>query len=168
MQAIVQRLETEIKPQADRVMTILLQVLQSLNNKSSVADSVFAAVGALANATEDDFNKYMEAFTPFLFRALSNQEDAGLCSMAIGLVSDIVRSISSLARPFCDNFMNYLLENLRVHHPVPDYSFRMLKSLLEYSSRQSIQAGYSAMLWRYRPSHWWRLRGILVCRSAST
>ena len=110
----MQRLETEIKPQADRIMTILLQVLQSLNNKSSVADSVFAAVGALANATEDDFNKYMDAFTPFLFRALSNQEDPGLCSMAIGLVSDIVRSVGALARPYCDNLMNLLLENLRV------------------------------------------------------
>lgn len=95
-------------------MHTLLQVLSSLSNKSSVADSVFAAIGALANAMEEDFDKYMNAFSPFLFKALSNKEEPGLCAMAIGLVSDIVRSLGSLSQPYCNDFMNYLLENLRV------------------------------------------------------
>jgi len=113
-QAITQRLEGEVKPQADSIMTILLQVLDTLNSKSSVADSVFAAIGALANALEDDFNKYMESFNPYLFKALSNKEEPDLCAMAIGLVSDITRSLGPLAQPYCNEFMNHLLENLRV------------------------------------------------------
>jgi importin subunit beta-1 len=104
----------EIKPLADRIMHILLQLLASVGPKSSVPDTVFAAIGALATALEDDFIKYMEAFTPYLYNALGNQEEPGLCSMAIGLVSDITRSLGEKVQPFCDAFMNYLLNNLRV------------------------------------------------------
>ena len=33
--------------------------------------------------------------------------------MAIGLVSDIVRALEEKSQPFCDQFMNHLLNNLR-------------------------------------------------------
>ncbi|KAI5307512.1 karyopherin beta [Ascosphaera atra] len=55
----------------------------------------------------------MDAFTPFLYNALGNEEEPGLCSMAIGLVSDIVRALNEKVEPYCDNFMNYLLNDLR-------------------------------------------------------
>ena len=113
-QAIVQRLEGEIKPQADRIMNVLLQILSTVGSKSSVPDTVFAAVGALANALEGDFAKYMESFVPFLYNALGNLDELGLCAMAIGLVSDITRSLQDASEPYCDTIMNYLLSNLRV------------------------------------------------------
>ena len=50
--AIVQRLETEIKPQADRIMHAMLQVLTTVPPKSSVPDVVFATIGAIAGALE--------------------------------------------------------------------------------------------------------------------
>lgn len=112
--AIVQRLEKEILPQSDRIMSVLLSVLQHSAPKSSVPDAAFATVSSLANALEEDFAKYMEAFTPFLYNALGNQEEPSLCSMAIGLVSDITRSMGPPCQPYCDTFMNYLLNNLRV------------------------------------------------------
>lgn len=95
-------------------MNVLLQILSSVGGKSSVPDTVFAVVGALANALEEDFAKYMDSFTPFLYNALGNREEPGLCSMAIGLVSDITRSLQERSQPFCDSFMNYLLANLSV------------------------------------------------------
>ncbi|KAL2259427.1 hypothetical protein VTK26DRAFT_6902 [Humicola hyalothermophila] len=113
LQSIIQRLDKEIVPQGDRIMQILLQLLSILGGKSSVPESVFAAISALANAMEEDFIKYMEAFSPFLYNALGNQEEPSLCSMAIGLVSDITRSMGERSQPYCDNFMNYLLSNLR-------------------------------------------------------
>jgi importin subunit beta-1 len=123
LQAIIQRLDKEIVSQGDRIMQILLQLLTTLGNKSSVPDVVFADISALANAMEEDFAKYMEAFSPFLYNALGNHEEPSLCSMAIGLVSDITRSLGEQAQPYCDNFMNYLLNNLRVSQiistPVP-------------------------------------------------
>ncbi|PGH12045.1 hypothetical protein AJ80_06864 [Polytolypa hystricis UAMH7299] len=111
--AIVQRLEVEIKPQGDRIMHVMLQVLSTVPPKSSVPDIVFATIGSIASALEQDFVKYMESFTPFLYNALGNQEEPGLCAMAIGLVSDICRSLGDKAQPYCDTFMNYLLNNLR-------------------------------------------------------
>ena len=111
--AIIQRLEKDITPQADRIMTVLLQILSSAGPKSSVPDAVFATVSSLANALEEGFVNYMEAFSPFLYNALGNQEEPALCSMAIGLVSDITRSVGAQSQPYCDAFMNYLLNNLR-------------------------------------------------------
>ncbi|PYI04194.1 importin beta-1 subunit [Aspergillus sclerotiicarbonarius CBS 121057] len=111
--AIVQRLETEIKPQADRIMQVMLQVLATVPPKSSVPDVVFATVGAIAGALEDDFMKYMDNFAPFLYKALENQEEPGLCAMAIGLVSDISRAVNERVQPYCDSFMNALLTILR-------------------------------------------------------
>ncbi|KAI9831027.1 MAG: hypothetical protein M1819_005265 [Sarea resinae] len=111
--AIINRLEGEIKPQADRIMHVVLQVLNTVGPKSSVPDAAFGTVGALAIATEEDFAKYMDSFVPFLYNALSNQEEPGLCSMAIGLVSDIARGLGEKCQPYCTDFMNYLLENLR-------------------------------------------------------
>ncbi|KAL2121983.1 hypothetical protein VTJ04DRAFT_2438 [Mycothermus thermophilus] len=113
LQATIQRLDKEILPQGDRIMQILLQILTTVGAKSSVPESVFAVISALANAMEEEFVKYMQAFTPFLFNALANQEEPSLCSMAIGLVSDITRSLGERSQPYCDDFMNYLLNNLR-------------------------------------------------------
>ena len=92
----------------------MLQILNNLSSKSSVADSAFAAIGALASALGPNFRKYMDAFGPFLFKALSNNEEPALCAMAIGLVSDITRALEAEAQPYCNEFMNHLLENLRV------------------------------------------------------
>ncbi|KAL7274865.1 karyopherin Kap95 [Rhizina undulata] len=113
LMGIIHRLEKEIKPQADHIMRVLLQILHILPSNSSVPDAIFGTIGSLANALEEDFVAYMEAFTPFLYNALGNQEEQQLCAMAIGLVSDIVRSIGEKATPYCDNFMNYLLNNLQ-------------------------------------------------------
>lgn len=112
--AIILRLEKEIAPQANQIMTVLLQILSTAGAKSSVPDAVFATVSGLANALEEHFATYMEAFSPFLYNALGNQEEPALCSMAIGLVSDITRSMGPPCQPYCDTFMNYLLNNLRV------------------------------------------------------
>ncbi|KAK4145371.1 armadillo-type protein [Dichotomopilus funicola] len=113
LQAVAQRVDKEIAPQGDRIMQILLQILSTVNGKSSVPESVFGTISSLANAMEEDFAKYMDAFSPFLYNALANQEEPSLCSMAIGLVSDITRSLGERSQPYCDNFMNYLLSNLR-------------------------------------------------------
>lgn len=112
--AIVQRFEGEIRPQTDRIMNVLLQILSTVGAKSSVPEIAFAAIGAVASAIEEDFSKYMESFKPFLYKALANHEETGLCSMAIGLVSDIARALNEKVQPYCDDFMNHLLTTLRV------------------------------------------------------
>jgi importin subunit beta-1 len=141
--AIIQRLEKEITPQATRIMTVLLQILATAGAKSSVPDAVFATVSSLANSLEEGFSAYMEAFSAYLYNALGNQEEPGLCSMAIGLVSDITRSMGPLSQPYCDTFMNYLLNNLRVCfnwcktlESILDYPFFWPNSYLENCSHR--------------------------------
>jgi importin subunit beta-1 len=106
-------MEAEIQPQGNRIMSVCLLLLGSVPAKSSVPEIVFSAVGALANALEQDFFPYMEAFAPFLYKGLDNQEEAGLCSMSVGLVSDITRALAEKVQPWCDDFMNRLLTNLQ-------------------------------------------------------
>ncbi|PHH83546.1 hypothetical protein CDD83_2974 [Cordyceps sp. RAO-2017] len=113
LQAIILRLDKDIAPQGDRIMQVLLQILSVVGGKSSVPEAVFATISALSTSIEEDFIKYMDAFAPFLYNALGNQEEPSLCSMGIGLVSDITRSVGERCQPYCDNFMNYLLNNLR-------------------------------------------------------
>jgi importin subunit beta-1 len=110
--AIIQRMEVEIKPQADRIMQTSLALLNAAGPKSSVPDTVLSAVGSLANSLEDGFLPYMDAFAPFLYKALENQDEPSLCSMAIGLVSDITRALNEKVQPYCDDFMNRLLHAL--------------------------------------------------------
>jgi importin subunit beta-1 len=113
LQAIITRLDKEIAVQGDRIMQALLSILNVVGAKSSVPEAVFGTISALATAMEDDFVKYMDAFAPFLYNALGNQDEPSLCSMAIGLVSDITRSVGERSQPYCDTFMNHLLNNLR-------------------------------------------------------
>jgi importin subunit beta-1 len=166
LQATIQRLDKEITPQGDRIMQILLQLLNSVGSKSSVPESAFATISSLANAMEEEFIKYMDAFAPFLYNALGNQEEPSLCSMAIGLVSDITRSMGERSQPYCDNFMNYLLGNLRVccapflpicskSSPAHCWNYRANGTcVLEHCPRESVQARHSPMLWRYRCGYW--------------
>ena len=111
--AVIQRLEGGIRPLADRIMEVLLSLLSNVSGKSSVPDAVFATVGSLANALDEDMEKYMTPFTPFLHSALGSHEEPSLVAMAIGLVSDLARALNEKIQPYCDHFMNYLLEALR-------------------------------------------------------
>lgn len=138
-------------------MQVLLEVIKTLNNKSSVADSAFAAIGSLASALSADFEKYMQAFAPFLFRALGNREEPSLCAMAIGLVSDITRALEARAQPYCNEFMNLLLENLRVSRTTKISMAWCADHSKEQHSGQPVQARDIAMLRRHCASHRWRL-----------
>lgn len=126
-------------------MHVMLQILTTVPPKSSVPDVVFATVGAIAGALEDDFVKYMDPFTPFLYNALGNLEEPGLCSMAIGLVSDISRALNEKVQPYCDTFMNYLLTDLSVSPT--HYLARKNGTLTSYTERiQPVEACHPRVL----------------------
>lgn len=85
----------------------------NVTGNSAVPEVIFQIVSGLCNALGGDFLKYMESFSPYLYTALRNQDAPDMCSLGIGLVSDIVRALEDKAQPFCDQFMNDLLNNLR-------------------------------------------------------
>jgi importin subunit beta-1 len=60
----------------------------------------------------EGFIKYMDAFKPFLYKALKNHQDYQVCSVAIGLIGDIARAFKMAIIPYCYEIMHMLMQNL--------------------------------------------------------
>ncbi|KAJ3185253.1 karyopherin beta [Gaertneriomyces sp. JEL0708] len=113
MSSVVRRLASHIVPIADRTMQALLMIMSSASKASTVMEDAFLAVGALTTALKADFARYMGAFTPFLYGALQNHEEHQMCSIAVGLVGDLSRSLGEQILPYCDTLMNILIADLQ-------------------------------------------------------
>lgn len=110
---IIRRLGTEIKPLSDRIMTLLLSLIQSSGRASPILEDSFLCVGSMASTLEGDFQKYVEAFLPFLSNALNSHEEYTLCSIGVGLIGDICRALGDRSTPYAQGFMEALMNNLR-------------------------------------------------------
>jgi len=93
------------------MMMLFLQVFGAKN--STVQEEALMAVGAVANATEAGFEKYMMHFRPFLSLGLSNCEEHQVCQVAVGVVGDICRALEGKVLPYCDEIVHLLLRNLQ-------------------------------------------------------
>jgi len=114
LQVSVQMLEGDIRPHADRLMQALLQVF---GKSSGIAhEESFMAVGAVANALDSEFERYMASFHPFLMEGLRNKDEYNVCSVAVGVVGDVCRSLEVKLLPFCDEIVTLLLQNLQNPH----------------------------------------------------
>ncbi|CAJ0650193.1 16374_t:CDS:10 [Entrophospora sp. SA101] len=100
--SILRKLKTEIRTFADRIMSTLLSLFSTTSKQSTTIEDGFLAVGAVTLV-----------FTPYLCAALQNHEDVQVCSIAVGLIGDICRALGEDALPYCDTFMNALLQNLQ-------------------------------------------------------
>lgn len=109
----IRRLGAEVKPMADRAMTLILRLIQGAGPKSPILDDAFLAVGAMTYALETDFLAYLPAFLPFLNAALKSHEEYPLCTIGVGIVGDICRGLGEQATPFAQGFMELLLEDLQ-------------------------------------------------------
>ncbi|KAG0057156.1 karyopherin beta [Gryganskiella cystojenkinii] len=110
---IIRRVHKDIAVLADRIMTVLLQLLGAATKHSTILEDAFLAVGALTTALEADFGRYLGSFAPYLFSALANHEEYQLCSIAVGLIGDICRSLGPQSATYCNEFMSTLLQNLQ-------------------------------------------------------
>jgi len=111
LQVITQKLGPNAAPFADNMMQLFLQVFGAKN--STVQEEALMAVGAVANATDMTFEKYMPHFRPFLSLGLSNYEEHQVCAVAIGVVGDICRALELKVLPYCDEIVHLLLRNLQ-------------------------------------------------------
>ncbi|KAG6857029.1 hypothetical protein H0H87_010702 [Tephrocybe sp. NHM501043] len=110
---VIRKLEKGIQPLSDRVMTLILQLIQAAGKTSSVLEDAFLVVGSLASALESNFAPYIQAFLPFLYPALKAHEDTQLCTVAVGIIGDISRALGEQSAPYAESFMTVLLENLQ-------------------------------------------------------
>ena len=69
-QSVIRKLGVGIQPLADRIMTLVLQLIQSAGKASTILEAAFLVVGSLSAAIEVKFAPYTPAFLPFLYPAL--------------------------------------------------------------------------------------------------
>ncbi|KAJ3390125.1 karyopherin beta [Entophlyctis sp. JEL0112] len=110
---IIRRMSQMIAPVADAIMMSLLNILVSSNRSSTVLEDAFIVISALSGAVEGDFIRYMADFNPHLIRAIQSHQDPQLCSIAIGIIGDLCRSLNERILPFCNEYMNCLVEGLK-------------------------------------------------------
>ncbi|KAF8638413.1 hypothetical protein AX17_002220 [Amanita inopinata Kibby_2008] len=111
--AVIRKLGDGIQPLADRIMTLMLQLIQAAGKTSTVLEDAFLVVGSLASALESHFAPYIQAFLPFLYPALKAHEDTQLCTVAVGIIGDISRALGEQSAQYAGPFMTVLLENLQ-------------------------------------------------------
>lgn len=104
---VIRRARKDVGPVADSLMELFLKLLQAQQQNSIIEEDVFIAISALAGAVEQDFNKYMSAFLPFLTNAL-NQTDSPVSNTAVGLVADISHSLGENFNQYTEGLMNIL------------------------------------------------------------
>lgn len=109
--AAIQKMSADIAPLADRIMQALLQVFATRN--AAAAEEAFMAAGALANAVGANFAAYMEYFGPVLLLGLRNCDEYMVCSVAVGVVGDLCRSLETAILPLCDSVVTVLIEILK-------------------------------------------------------
>jgi len=111
LQITTQKLGEGVKPYADKMMALFLQVFSA--KSATVHEEALMAVGAIANAVEADFEKYMPHFRQFLTFGLRNYEEHSVCAVAVGVVGDIARALSTKLLPYCDEIVTILLTDLQ-------------------------------------------------------
>ncbi|KAJ1736007.1 karyopherin Kap95 [Coemansia biformis] len=109
---VARTLGHQISEISDRIMTSILQLLNTASKQAAVSEDAFLLVGSLITALESSFTRYLESFAPFLYSALQNHEEYQLCSISVGLIGDICRSLGQDAAQYCDQFITILLQNL--------------------------------------------------------
>ncbi|KAH9893956.1 ARM repeat-containing protein [Cubamyces lactineus] len=111
--SVIRKLNDGIQPLADRIMTLLLQLINAAGKTSTLLEDAFLVVGALSAALEQGFAPYIPAFLPHLYPALKAHEDTQLCTVAVGIIGDISRALGDQTAQYSSAFMNVLLENLQ-------------------------------------------------------
>jgi importin subunit beta-1 len=109
----IRRLSRDISQVSDRIMTVVLQLLNNQSKLATTTEDAFLAIGAMTSSLEGDFKRYAESFMPILCNALQNPAEYQLCSIAVGLIGDICRALGKEATPYCNNLMQLLVTNLQ-------------------------------------------------------
>jgi len=113
LQTSINKLSIDVLPYSDLIMQQLLMVFRMKN--ATAHEEAFMAIGALANAIEGNFVKYMQAFYPILLQGLKEHEQSQICIVATGVVGDVCRALEDgkLTVTFCDGIVTHLIQNLQ-------------------------------------------------------
>ncbi|CAO3590196.1 unnamed protein product [Absidia cylindrospora] len=109
----IRRLPQDIAHVSDRIMTVVLQLLNTSSKQATTTEDAFLTIGAMTTVLEGDFHRYADTFVPILCAALQNPQEYQLCLIAVGIIGDICRALGQAAAPYCNEFMQLLVSNLQ-------------------------------------------------------
>lgn len=105
--SIIRRVENQVLPAADSIMSLLGQLLSSKFPNSLIEDDIFIALGAVAGSINEEFAKYVPALIPYIITAL-NETELTVSSTAVGLITDITHALNENMSEYVGGFMNEL------------------------------------------------------------
>jgi len=111
--SVIRKMGAQIKPLADRIMTLTLRLVQAAGKQSTILEDGFLVVGTMSSALGPDIQPYLDAFLPIIVAALKNHEDAALCTVSIGTIGDIARALQEQTVQYAAAFVTLLLESLQ-------------------------------------------------------
>ncbi|KAK7203685.1 hypothetical protein BZA70DRAFT_72397 [Myxozyma melibiosi] len=109
---IIRRVSPSDRSSSDRLMTLLISMLQQKLPNSLIEEDIFIAISAVAGAVQENFSVYLDAFNPYLMKALEDP-DSPTCNTAVGIVADLAVALNAQIEPYCDMYMNVFLTNLQ-------------------------------------------------------
>ncbi|GMM57155.1 karyopherin beta [Maudiozyma humilis] len=104
--AVIRKSPQTVQTVSDMLMDLFMKLLQK-KDASFIEDDVFFAISALSMAMGKEFQKYLEAFSPFLVKAL-NQVESSVAITAVGFIADISNSLEEDFKNYAGAFMNVL------------------------------------------------------------
>lgn len=118
LQALIKKFGPSIRPQSQLIMNIFHQLLAGGNAKSVyIFEDIFMAIGTLVASLGADFEPLLPEFMPFLFKALGNYPEIQLCSIALGLIGDLSRSLHKKLAPWAEQIVQQLFDLLKANSP---------------------------------------------------
>lgn len=111
MNNIIMKLDDQVLPYADAVMTLLIKVFES--KYASVVEEAIRCAGSLADGVKEHFINYCEAFIPHLLDGLHNWAETDVCRASVGATGDVCRALGPAMTPFCERIVTLLMEALQ-------------------------------------------------------
>ncbi|CAO3686062.1 unnamed protein product [Rhizopus stolonifer] len=109
----IRRLSDDISVISDRIMSAVLELLNTQSKHATTTEDAFLVVGAVTSALEVNFNRYSASFIPILCNALQNPAEYQLCFISVGIIGDICRALGKDIGIYCNELMQLLVTNLQ-------------------------------------------------------
>lgn len=104
--AVIRKSPNSVESVSDMLMELFMKLLDK-KDAAFIEDDVFYAISSLSFSLGPRFEKYLEAFSPYLVKAL-NQVDSSVAITAVGFVADIANSLGEDFKKYANAFMSVL------------------------------------------------------------
>jgi len=98
----------------DKIVQLMIEILK-IQNAPAHSDA-FMVIGAVANAVDSAFTRYLQYIMEFVCLGLNNHAEYQVCQNAVGTVGDICRAVEHEIDRYCDQIMVILAKNLKDDH----------------------------------------------------